>query len=151
MNLTLTKIKEAFPQFNKKPITERDFWRVCKKRKIIVREMPLLVNGYYERKKSKDYILINSGLSGSAWLHTALHELAHQMFHIPGDADAYVLYRKKCGDDKDPRERFADAFALIGMLPFPDLVKLAHEDIVDDSYLMNICKARIIVRTDFGI
>lgn len=145
MNFTLAAIKEVFPHFNRIAITEEDFWRVCKRRKIIVKEMPLLINGYYERRKGRDYILLNTDLSSVQWLHTALHELCHYLLDTPGEGQPIVLYRQPCGNLTDPREQFADAFALAGLLPFPDLERLAHEDISDNPWLLNIVQDRIAV------
>lgn len=150
MNLALIRIREIFPHFNERPITEADFWRVAKKYKIIVRPLPLSVEGYYQRKKGRDYILINDKLTGLRWLHIALHELCHFIFDAPCETDGYTLFRgSKAGSDR--REQFADAFALIALLPFPDLVRLAHEDLTDDPWLLRLAHDRIIVRTIYGI
>jgi Zn-dependent peptidase ImmA (M78 family) len=149
--LTLSRLNEILPGFNKRIHTEEDFWRICKRFKIIVKQMPLLVDGYHERRRGRYYILINSNLRGIKWLHTAFHELCHFLLDAPGHSDNYVLYRKSAGDKDDPRERFADAFATICIMPWPELKRLSNEDISDHYTLLQICHARILVYTDYGI
>lgn len=149
MHGNLLRITKAFPLFNIKPITEEDFWRTCKKMKVIVLQFPLMVNGYYERRGGRDYILLNQGLSGCAWLHTALHELCHVLCDEPLYAEHYTLYKRFGIPSSDPREKFADAFALIGLIPICDLLRLLEEDVVDD--LHNMCQARIKVFQVYGL
>ncbi|CAN5354788.1 hypothetical protein BH10ACI2_BH10ACI2_00240 [soil metagenome] len=151
MNLSLARVKRVFPNFNKTAITENDFWRACKKHRIIVREIPLIVDGYYQQKRGRNYILINSNLRSNnrKWLHTAWHEFAHFLMDVPGVNEA--LYRRPCGDIHDPRERFADAFALICIVPFPDLLKLLEEECLTfDPDLAALVSSRIVVRAEFG-
>lgn len=149
MHGNLSRILETFPNFNLKPITENDFWRACKKRKVIVIQLPLLVNGYYERRRDKDYILINDRLTGLPWLHTALHEFCHVMLDEPLYADQYTLYKRLGMASTDPRERFADAFALIGLIPMHDLVEMLEEESACD--LNQMCQARIEVWQIYGL
>jgi Zn-dependent peptidase ImmA (M78 family) len=150
MQFSLTKIRQLFPNFNERAISEHEFWRAAKKEKIIVRSMPLHVDGYYQQKNGKHYILINSGLQGPKWLHTALHEFCHYLFDAPG-ANSQALYRKQCGDAEDPRERFADAFALICILPFSELLELQKEDLSDNPALGMLVRGRFGALSDFGM
>jgi Zn-dependent peptidase ImmA (M78 family) len=151
MNLQLCRILEVFPHFNQKPLTETDFWRACRKEKILVRQIPLPVDGYYTRTKQRHYILINSRLTGFKWLHTALHEFSHYLFDVPGEMEANALFRGRKATRDDIREKFADAFALVCLMPMTDLVKISPADVNDDIWLANIVRDRIAVRTDFGI
>lgn len=151
MQLTLTKIREVFPHFNERPVTEEDFWRACKRLKIVVRQIPLTVNGYYNRRRGRDYIIINSNLAGLPWLFTALHEFTHYLFDSPDESDNFALYSGLCLDKEDFREKRADAFAMIGLLPFPDLLQLHKEDIAVDTWLAHVCASRILVRVDYGL
>lgn len=162
-HFTLTRIRQAFPKFNVKPVTEADFWRACKKFRIVVKQMPLTVDGYHERKRGRYYILINERLTGEKWLHTAFHEFCHFLFDAPSTGGTnYVLYRRgleldECGEpvlnenEEDPRERLADAFATICLMPFPELVRLASEDISDCPELLRLCMDRLYVRADYGL
>lgn len=147
MNLSLEKIRSVFPQFNKTAITDMDFWRAAKKHKVIVRTLPLKVKGYYKYERGRHYILIDSRLSPLEFLHTALHEFCHYLFESPR-LHTHAFYK---GVYDTPEERFADAFALIAMLPMPDLIKLAGEDVSDDKWLLKLCQDRIAVRAYYGI
>lgn len=151
-HLSLARIRQVLPHFNKKIHTEEDFWRVAKRHKIIVREMPMEVDGYHQRKRGRYYILINRDLRGIKWLHTAFHELCHFLLDVPVDADNYVMYRRRLGDDSDPRERFADAFATICIMPWDELVRLVAEEQVDEHHtLLSLCRARMNVKVDYDL
>ncbi|MBX3266384.1 MAG: ImmA/IrrE family metallo-endopeptidase [Acidobacteria bacterium] len=159
-HFSLSRIREVFPEFNKRPITENDFWRACKRFRIIVKQLPLSVDGYCERRRGRYYILINSRLTGYKWLHTALHEFCHFLFDAPDQNENYVFYRRPYDRDSirdgmkrtvEARERFADAFALIAMLPMPELERLAHEDLTENHELLRLCQERIKVRADYGL
>lgn len=148
MNLMIDRVREIFPHFNLRAITEEDFWKAAKKSRIVVRELPLLVDGYYQRKRGRHFILIDKKLTGLRWLHTALHEFCHFLFDEPVNDEA--LYRRG-GEDADRREKTADAFALIALLPFPDLVRIQKEDLSDNAWLANLVRDRIVVLTEYGI
>jgi Zn-dependent peptidase ImmA (M78 family) len=148
MNLSLVKIRAIFPYFNERPLTAEDFWRAVKKHKITVREMPLLVDGYYTCRRGRHIILINSKLTGMRWLHTAFHELHHFLFDVPGENDGYTFYRR--GALIDRRECKADAFALMCILPWPELTKITEEEVIANPGLADLVRDRIAVRTHFG-
>lgn len=150
LTFTLARIKQIFPTFNELAVSEFDFWRAAKKERVVVKTVALIVDGYYQRKSGKHYILVSSYLKPTKWLHTALHEFCHYLFDAPGPQDQ-VLYRRKCGDPNDPRERLADAFALVAMLPFPELLEMQKQDLSDSPWLAELVRDRITVLTDFGL
>jgi Zn-dependent peptidase ImmA (M78 family) len=152
LKLSWSRAKRCFPDFNVKPISENDAWRFAKRRKIIVRDLPLQVEGYYQRKAGRDYILLNSRLSEMQRWHTLLHELGHYIFDEPCESDNYTLYRV-CDSNQlpDPRELRADAFALIAMMPFEDLLKLQLEDLSHDAWLANQVVQRLAVYVEYGM
>lgn len=149
MNLSLIRIRSVFPYFNERPVTANDFWKAVKRENIIVRQMPLMVDGYYTQRRSRHFILINSNLAGIRWLHTALHELHHYLFDVPGPSDGFTFYRN--GEYLDRREYRADAFALIGIMPWPELLRINPADVEGNPALADIVRDRIVVRTHFGI
>lgn len=146
MNLSYVKIEEIFPQFNKIALTENDFWTQVKTNRIYVRVEPLLVDGYYEKKKRKHSIVLNCELRGVRFLHTAFHELFH--FFLDGqfieEDEEITLFRSQI-QIKTSRELIADALALIAVLPMPELEKLMREDLTENPYLMNLVRDRIAV------
>ncbi len=150
-HLTLKRIREVFPHFNERPVTEADFWRACKQNKVYVLELPLQIDGYYEIKRGKHFILLNNRLRGVKWLHTALHEFSHYLFDVPAENGHGAFFKGRAGDGDDPREKLAEAFALTCLMPFPDLVRIAHEGVAaDDPWLLNLAGARVLIRTHYG-
>jgi Zn-dependent peptidase ImmA (M78 family) len=147
MNLSLVKIKTVFPYFNERPITVEEFWKAAKKAGVIVRQMPLRVDGYYTTRRGRHFILINSKLTGLDWLMVALHEFYHFLFDVPGEETGYAFYRN--GQYVDRREYKADAFAVIGLLPWPEIMKMSAEDV--SPSVAELVRSRIVVRTHFGV
>jgi Zn-dependent peptidase ImmA (M78 family) len=149
MNLSIRKVRTVFPNFNKIELNENDFWRACKRFKITVKQMPLLIDGYYQKRRGRHFIVINSSLTGSRWLHTALHEFFHFLLDAPMATEESTLYRKRGQINK--REKVADALALIGMIPFCELEKMAKEDVaIYGPETMKLIKDRIAVLAYFG-
>lgn len=93
MNLSLIKIKEEFPEFNLRPHNEQDFWKAAKRLEIIVKETPLLIEGYYRYKNRRHYIIINSSLNRIDWLLTVFHELTHRILDVPYKRSKILLKR----------------------------------------------------------
>lgn len=152
-NLSFTRIKKAMPGFNERELTEEDFWKIAKRERIVVKEMWMPANGYWQRRRGRDYIILNKRLRGTyLWLHTAFHELVHYFLDTPlPSEEPTTLYRRRSPDPDDPRERLADAFALVAMIPFRRLEQLAGEDLTGDPELMNLAAQRVSVRADLGI
>ncbi|MBS4027204.1 MAG: hypothetical protein KGZ58_01095 [Ignavibacteriales bacterium] len=123
MNLSLEKIKETFPFINEKAYTSNDFWRVAKSLKIIVKEEPLLIDGYYKVEKGKPVILINIDLPPVEWTLTAFHELVHHLLDFPYKKSSVLLYRDVQKMQSIQEER-AEAIALILMIPILKLKEL---------------------------
>lgn len=146
MDLHYRKIKEIFPLFNERALTEEDFWREAERNRIYVREELLMVDGYYEKKNRRHFIVINIKLRGVRWLHTALHELMHFYFDTNrADLDEEITLCRSRIQQFEKRERIADALALIGVLPFPELENLMHEDLSEFPYLCELVRDRIAV------
>ncbi|MBX3281786.1 MAG: ImmA/IrrE family metallo-endopeptidase [Acidobacteria bacterium] len=121
--------------WGKRPLTEGDFERLCRRFRVTVTEMPLNSGGFYYRVKGRDHIAIDSRLSGVAKLKVQFHELAHFLLHAPeGGATANFL---RVGQ-KTRVEYEADAFALCAIVPRRWLEErtveeiLAAEDITPD-------------------
>lgn len=149
MQLSLIKIRSIFPHFNEAPLTADDFWSVVERHKIVVAQQPMIADGYYTQIGKRHFILLDSSLSGFRWLHTAFHELYHYMFDVPCSEHGYIFYRN--GEYTDRREYKADAFALIGMMPWPELLRVTPADIIASPALGELVRDRIVVRTYFGI
>ena len=130
MQFFLDKISTLKTGWNERALTEADFYRLCKRLKISVTEMPLRTGGFYYRVMGKDYIAIDSKLSGAKKLLVQFHELAHFLFHTPesgATANFHGVGRKT------RQEREADAFALCAVIPKSSLANLNAADILNDT------------------
>lgn len=111
--------------WNDRPLTEVDFYRICRKFKITVEEMPLRVSGFYYRVLGRDFIAIDSRLTGNKRLMVMFHELAHFLFHTPETGESASFHRV---GRKTRQEIEADAFALCALLPVTSLASLDQSD-----------------------
>ena len=118
MLLTLHQMQKRIPQLNRTALTDLDFWRISRREKIIVREIALAVNGYYEQYRGRHYIILNRDLRGVVWLQTAFHEMFHYFLH-----SGSRTFFNNGGDSKPEKE--ADALALIALIPLPVLVMMS--------------------------
>lgn len=151
MEISYDRICQRIKHFNVRPLSDKDFWRIAKRERIVVKEIPLVVDGYYQKKRGRHFIIINSRLRGMKWLHTAFHELMHYFLDVPMATEEATLYRRS-KKTKRPlrREEIADAFALMAILPFPELEKLSAEDLHDHPVLAPLVVARLQAYKDFG-
>lgn len=111
--------------WNERPLTEVDFYRICKRFKITVEEMPLRVSGFYYRVLGRDFIAIDSRLTGNERLMVLFHELAHFLFHTPETGESANFHRI---GRKTRQEKEADAFALCALVPTNSLATLEQSD-----------------------
>lgn len=82
MIVLLEKISQLKIGWNVKPLTEEVFFRLCRKYKIKVIEMPLQVDGFYYYVKGRHYIAIDTRLTHLRRLFVMFHEFAHYLRHI---------------------------------------------------------------------
>lgn len=113
--------------------------------------LDLGVDGYHERHKGRNYILIGDHLSGLKWMHTVLHELCHFIFDVPTHQKGYKFFRRREGKRDDPRERWADAFATICLMPWPRLLELSLEPPPEDLDTLRLCMDRLAVKRDYRL
>jgi len=114
MRFLSDKAKHLDLGWNERGLTETDFYRICRKFKITVEEMPLRVSGFYYRVLGRDFIAIDSRLSGNKRLMVMFHELAHFLFHTPESGETANFH----GIDRKSRQEIeADAFALCSVIP----------------------------------
>jgi Zn-dependent peptidase ImmA (M78 family) len=108
------KISKLRIDWNERPLTEADFYRICRKLKITVDEYPLKTNGFYYSVLGGHYIVVDSRLSGHKKLLVLFHELAHFLLHAP---DKGVTANFHGIGKKTRKEIEADAFALCALIP----------------------------------
>src|SRR4051812_14218845 len=83
MHLLTDNISKLKIGWNKRPLTEADFYRLCKRFDVCVVEAPLRTRGFYFRLMGRDIIAVDCKLSGAARLAVLFHELGHFLFPIP--------------------------------------------------------------------
>jgi len=100
--------------WNKRPLIEADFHRLCRKHNVTVTEMPLKVSGFYYCAMGRHFIAIDSRLSPQKKLFVMFHEFAHFLLHAPSGS-ATANYH---GVGKRTRSELeADSFALCALMP----------------------------------
>jgi len=77
MRFVLEKLAALNIGWNQRPLGEDDFYHLCKRFRIGVQEMPLSVGGFYYRVMGRDFIAVDSKLSGPKKLAVMFHELGH--------------------------------------------------------------------------
>jgi Zn-dependent peptidase ImmA (M78 family) len=130
MRFLCDKIKKMGIGWNERPLTESDFYRLCKRFKVSVTEMPLTTGGFYYRVMGRDFIAVDSKLTPTEKLFVLFHELGHFLFHVPETGATANFHgvgrrtRKECE---------ADVFALCAMIPRAWIESRTHEEPVDDE------------------
>jgi Zn-dependent peptidase ImmA (M78 family) len=118
--------------WNRKALTADDFYRLCRRFRIKVTEMPLKTDGFYYRVMGRDFIAVNSRLSGSLKLLVLFHELGHFLFHTP-ESGATANFHGAGGSVR--KEREADTFALCSLLPQRMIETRSFDEIADETGL----------------
>jgi len=149
MHIFRDKITKLRIDWNERPMTEADFYRLCKRFKITVKEMPLRVGGFYYRVMGRDFIAIDSKLAGTQKLAVLFHELAHFLFHVP---DSGVTANFHGVGRQTRKEREADVFAFCAIIPLVWLeTRTVHELIDDESIPADMIAARYKIFGQYGI
>ena len=134
--------------WNERPLTEADLYRLCRRFRIKVQEMPLRTDGFYYRVMGRDFIAVNSKLPEVKKLAVLFHELGHFLFHTP-DSGATANFhgvgrrtRKECE---------ADIFALCALLPRPLIQERSSEELVDEGFPQEMIENRLAIFRRFGV
>lgn len=149
MKLYLAYLKGKLPRWwNQRVPTEADFYRICRRERIRVIEMPLSVPGYYIHCDGKRIIVINWALRGVRWLHVAFHELGHHFLHAPKYAHAGFFFI----DNKSKEHAEAEAFAVCAMIPEPLLRRMLSGEIEDEyGFTREMLELRLRVLDLYGV
>ncbi len=149
MLFLLDKISGLHCGWNEKPLTQDDFYRLCRRHKVKVQEMPLRVSGFYYCLLGRHYIAINSRLRTDKKLFVMFHEFAHYLMHAP---DTGVTANFHGVGKKTRKEAEADAFALCAIIP-KRWIECRHvNELTDDEGIPeSIIKDRLLVYEAYGI
>ncbi len=148
MQLIVDKISRLGIGWNERSLTEYDFYCICRRFKIGVTEMPLTVSGFYYRVAGKDFIAVDSRLSGPKKLLVLFHELAHFLLHTP-DSGATANFH---GVGRRSRKEIeADAFALCSIIPRSLLESCSIEELIHDGIDPDALRERVEIYRRCGI
>lgn len=114
MILSLKKLSRY--GFNRRILTEADFYRICEMLRITVLEMDVS-RSFYMSVGGKSFIVLAEKLKGLKKTFVMFHELAHHFLH--GARDRASAFYFNLLDDKNEFE--ADALALIALIPVSSL------------------------------
>lgn len=130
MRFFLTKISALKCGWNERSLSEEDFYRLCRRHRVTVQEMPLRVSGFYYCMLGRHFIAINSRLRGHAKLFVMFHEFAHFLMHAPdtGTTANFLGVGKKTRKEKE-----ADLFALCAIIPKTRLALDLIEELIDEE------------------
>ena len=130
MQFIREKVARLKIEWNERPLNEADFYRLCKRFKIKVQEMPLTTGGFYYRVAGKDYIAVDSRLNPPKKLIVLFHELGHYLFHTPetgATANFHGVGRRT------RKEVEADVFALCAVIPTSLIEDGRVEEMIDEG------------------
>ena len=148
MRSYLEKISNLRIGWNKRPLTDDDFYRLCRRHRITVVEMPLRTDGFYYCVKRRHFIAVNSGLPHLHKLLVMFHEFAHFLMHSP-DTNTTASFHGLC--KKNRKEREADAFALCALIPTTWIRSRTLDELADDGFSDELLKERAAVFERHGI
>lgn len=149
MRFLIDKLNSLKIGWNERELTERDFHRICKRLKINVIEMPLRTGGFYYRVMGRDYIAIDSRLTGPRKLLVQFHELAHFLLHTP-ESGATANFHNV--GRKTRQEREADLVALCAVIPKSWLEARSLDEIVDEHTISaDVLRERLDILEKHGI
>jgi Zn-dependent peptidase ImmA (M78 family) len=141
MRLIEEKLKELGFGWNERPLTEADLFRLCRRFKISVVEMPLRTDGFYYRVSGKDYIAVDSKLHPTKKLLVLFHELGHFLFHAPESGATANFHGLGI---KTRKEVEADVFAICCLIPLTHLDLDALPAVDDEFYSDTLAKRKKI-------
>jgi Zn-dependent peptidase ImmA (M78 family) len=130
MRFSLEKFKDLGVGWNERPLSEADFYSLCRRFRITVEEIPLRVSGFYYCVMGRHFIAIDTKLPPSRKLFVMLHEFAHFLMHAPNTNETASYH----GVGRPTRkEREADMFALVAMIPQTWLETRTADEIIADE------------------
>lgn len=149
MNLILKRLLKSIPHLNSRELTEFDFYKLCRRERIKLTELPLRENiyGYYTNIKGKAYIVINRNLPKMRWLEVAFHELGHHYLHAPVPQSVFFDSQNLL-----PRQELeAQTLALLALIPKSTLKEIEDEPDLVFDYPLHLVEERIKLFHDFKV
>jgi hypothetical protein len=134
--------------FNKRRLTETDFYAICEQRSISVLELDVLTSFYiYHPKLDRKTIVLDCKLRGVAREFAMFHELSHALLSSRLN-DPQALFMGMC-DTKEEYE--ADAFASIALIPRARLLDTSFVDDCCCGTADEIYEKRLHIYETYGV
>jgi Zn-dependent peptidase ImmA (M78 family) len=130
MKFFLEKISRLTRKWNRRPMTEDDFHRLCRREKITVDELPLVTGGFYYSVQGRHFIAIDSRLRGHRKLFVMYHEFAHYLMHAPETGATANFHGVGA---RTRKETEADAFALCALVPKSWIESRSDDELIHDE------------------
>jgi Zn-dependent peptidase ImmA (M78 family) len=148
MKLLRQKLEQLKIGWNERELGDEDVYRICRKHKVEIVEMPLRVSGFYYRVKGRDFIAINSLLTGKKRLAVMFHELGHFLLHVPDSGATANFHRVGM---RTRKEREADLFALCAMIPTAKLSETSDEELIHEGFDEELVAERLDIFRTYGL
>ena len=148
MRSYIDKLEKLKIGWNRRSLTENDFYQLCRRFRVTVVEMPLVTNGFYYCVKGRHFIAISTRLPRIEKLLVMFHEFAHFLMHSPDTnttASFHGLGRKT------RKEREADAFALCAIIPRCWMESHELSELIDEGFPAKILKERVQILEQLGL
>lgn len=130
MRFSLDKFANLKIGWNERPLNEADFYKLCRRLRITVDELPLRVSGFYYCVMGNHFIAIDSKLQPRKKLFVMFHELAHYLMHAPNHNETASYHGVGRANRK---EREADMFALVALIPKAWLEERTPDEMIRDE------------------
>ena len=128
--------------WNRRPLDEQDFYRLCRRHRVTVVEMPLRTNGFYYCVKGKHYIAVNNCLPRIKKLLVMFHEFAHFLMHAPETNTTASFHGL---GQKTRKEREADTFALCSLIPKERIERRNITELIDEGFTSDNIEERFAI------
>lgn len=142
MKLLQQKLAALDIGWNQRVFDEAVFHALCHRFSITVVESPMDTGGFYYRLLGRDFIAINSKLSGIKRLVVLFHELGHFLLHVPKSGPAANFYATG-GPTRQQRE--ADTFALCALLPIELIRSRTTPELIHDGFPLEMIASRLAI------
>jgi Zn-dependent peptidase ImmA (M78 family) len=130
MHFLIRRIEKLSIGWNKRPLGEAEFYRLCKRFRVHVEEMPLRVSGFYYCVMGRHFIAIDSKLPPQRKIFVMFHELGHFLLHVP-EADTTANFHSV--GRRTRKEIEADAFALCALIPGPMIENRSPDELISED------------------
>ncbi len=148
MRFAIEKISQLRTGWNERPLGEDDVYRLCKRYKVTVQEMPLRVGGFYYRVMGRDFIAVDSRLAGPQKLAVLFHELGHFLLHMPESGATANFHGVGLPTRK---EHEADVFASCALIPRTLIECRTAQELIEDGFPAEMVAERFAIFERYAI